>query len=77
MEAKACNTVCVVSPNGGGKNIKKSGYDGIVIKDLILKNWVNITSDLLLNPVKIKKIKNNLQKDFDYISWEKVYEIIF
>ena len=77
LEAKACNTVCVVSPNGGGKRIKRSGYDGVVVKDLTLQNWVNVTSDLLLNPIKIKKIKNNLQKDFDPISWEKVYRDCF
>ena len=77
IEAKACNSVCVVSPNGGGKKIKKSGYDGVVIKDLILKNWVDVVSDLLLNPKKIKKIKNNLQKDFDPISWKIVFKDYF
>ena len=28
IEAKLCEAVCVVSPNGGGRQILKSGMDG-------------------------------------------------
>ena len=39
MEAKECQSICVVSPEGGGKVIKKNGQDGIIIGEYTVEAW--------------------------------------
>ena len=73
LEAKACRAVCVVSPNGGGKRIEKSGLDGIIINKLELNRWVNTVSDLLQNDLKRKKIRDFLIKQ-QPMSWKKIFK---
>ena len=75
MEAKACGAVCVVSPNGGGKRIKCSGYDGVIIKNNDLDLWVTKISYLLQNNGTIKKMKNNLKSHKNIQSWKNIFEL--
>tara|TARA_B100000686_G_C16692793_1_gene918683 strand:+ start:59 stop:1318 length:1260 start_codon:yes stop_codon:yes gene_type:complete len=77
LEAKSCEAICVVSPSGGGRRIEKNGFDGVIIKRHILKDWILEIEDLLKNPKRINFIKNNLRKNFNQPSWKKVFEIYF
>ena len=74
IEAKACGAVCVVSPGGGGKRIEKSYFDGVIVDDLSVSEWVKTISDLFLNKNKIIKIKNFLKKQ-QIFSWYKVFNL--
>jgi glycosyltransferase involved in cell wall biosynthesis len=77
LEAKSCEAVCVVSPSGGGRRIEQNGFDGIIIKRYVLKDWLAEIEDLLKNKKRINSIKNNLRKNFSQPSWKKVFEIYF
>ena len=77
LEAKACNAVCVVSPNGGGNRIKKNFFDGVIISKYDSKEWANVISNLLNNPLKIKQIKENLSYNNNQISWKEVFYQVF
>ena len=77
LEAKACNSVCIVNRNGGGKKIMKSGYDGIVIENNDLAKWVCKIRELLDDDNKINNIKKNILKSFKPISWNEVFKIYF
>lgn len=74
IEAKACGAVCVVSPGGGGKRIERSYFDGVIVDDLSVSEWVKTISDLFLNKNKIIKIKNFLKKQ-QIFSWYKVFNL--
>ena len=56
LEAKACQAVCVVSPQGGGKRIIHN-FDGIIINKYSVVSWANEVLNLLDNSKKINKIK--------------------
>tara|TARA_B100000029_G_scaffold132145_1_gene126003 strand:+ start:4784 stop:6025 length:1242 start_codon:yes stop_codon:yes gene_type:complete len=73
LEAKSCNAVCVVSPDGGGKAIKKNFFDGIIVKNYRLVDWTAMISNLLKNPKKIKSIKTNIRNQKDIITWREVF----
>ena len=73
MEAKACNAVCLVSPSGGGRRISKSGFDGIIINNYDLSEWVSITKKMLLNKRETLKIKDNLSR-INQTSWNDVFD---
>ncbi len=75
LEAKACGAICVVSPNGGGKRIKCSGYDGVIIKNNDLDLWVTKISYLLQNNGTIQKMKNNLKSHKNIQSWKNIFEL--
>lgn len=74
IEAKACGAVCVVSPGGGGKRIKKSYSDGVIINELSVSKWVTIIRKLLLDKTKIKHMKKTLKKTEVY-SWCNVFTL--
>jgi len=73
LEAKACNAVCLVSPSGGGRRISKSGFDGIIINNYDLSEWVSITKKMLLNKRETLKIKDNLSR-INQTSWNDVFD---
>ncbi len=72
LEAKQCNAVCVVAPEGGGKRINNN-FDGIIVKKYLLKEWVKEIEYLLVNKKKIKEIKNNLRLSNFQPSWSDVF----
>ena len=74
LEAKSCGAVCVVSPDGGGKRIRSSGYDGIVVQDNDTHLWTKKILNLLKNQKKIRAIKNNLKTKINIPSWEEIFE---
>ena len=73
LEAKSCQAVCVVSPNGGGRRIKKNGEDGIIIKKYEANLWADKIEDLLVNNEKINLIKKKLKTDNFQKSWKDIY----
>ena len=77
IEAKSCNAVCVVSPEGGGRRIEKNGFDGIIIKGFNIDHWTEIISRLLNKKGEINLIKKNLMENLNYNSWFDVYRNIF
>ena len=77
LEAKACNAVCVVSPGGGGRRIKKNFFDGVIIEKYDLDKWTKAISNLLRKPDKIKLIKSNLSNQKDIMSWREVFFNLF
>ena len=74
LEAKSCGAVCVVSPDGGGKRIHSSGYDGIVVQENDTNIWTKKILNLLKNQKKIRTIKNNLKTKINIRSWEEIFE---
>ena len=72
LEAKSCEAVCVVSPNGGGKRIKNN-IDGIIVKKYKVCDWTKVIYDLFAEREKIKKIKNYLNKNDTQPSWKDVF----
>tara|TARA_B100000579_G_C22753510_1_gene815244 strand:- start:81 stop:1319 length:1239 start_codon:yes stop_codon:yes gene_type:complete len=77
LEAKACKTVCVVSPGGGGRRIEKNFFDGVIIKNYQLNEWTSTISNLLKKPEKIKLIKKNLSNQKDLVTWKEVFFNLF
>jgi glycosyltransferase involved in cell wall biosynthesis len=73
LEAKSCQAVCIVSPNGGGRRIKKSGEDGIIIKKYEANTWAEKIEDLLSNNTKIHLIKKKLKNDNFQKSWKDIF----
>ena len=59
------------------KIIKKNGFDGIIVKDYEINSWVNTLSKILCDSNIIKKIKRNLKKSYNPISWEQVFKTFF
>ena len=52
----------------------KSYFDGVIVDDLSVSEWVKTISDLFLNKNKIIKIKNFLKKQ-QIFSWYKVFNL--
>ncbi len=77
LEAKACGTISVVSPSGGGKRIKESGLDGIVIKEYNPNVWADTITELLLNKKKIHFMRNMILTEFQPKSWEYIFNKYF
>ena len=73
LEAKSCQAVCIVSPNGGGRRIRKSGEDGIIIKKYEANLWAEKIEDLLINNTKIHQIKKKLKNDNSQKSWKDIF----
>ena len=59
LEARACGAICFVTRTGGGKRIKKSGEDGIVLKEKNPEIWANEIIKLMRDKNKIKLMKKN------------------
>ena len=76
LEAKACQAVCVVSPQGGGKRIIHN-FDGIIINKYSVVSWANEVLNLLDNSKKINKIKKNLSINNTQLTWRDVFFEIF
>ena len=74
LEAKACGAVVVVSPNGGGKRVNKSGEDGIIIKNLNVDLWVKTLKKFIMESNKIQYIKKNLKNQNKVCSWSDILE---
>ena len=74
LEAKACGAVCIVSPNGGGKRINLSGYDGVIVENNYTELWTTKIISLLKNMKQIIKIKGNLKKNTGISSWGEIFE---
>ena len=77
IEAKSCNAVCVVSPEGGGRRIEKNSFDGIIIKGFNIDHWTEVISRLLNKKKEIDFIKKNLMDNFNNNSWFDIYRNIF
>ena len=77
IEAKSCNAVCVVSPEGGGRRIEKNGFDGVVVQGFDINHWANIISTLLNKREEIELIKKNLLANLKTKSWFEIYCDIF
>ena len=77
IEAKLCEAVCVVSPNGGGRQILKSGMDGIIIKDYNVQTWFKTISNLLCDTKTLNFIKIKLRNDNSQKSWKDIYFLRF
>ena len=73
LEAKACGAVSVVSPEGGGKRIKKNGIDGVVIKEFNVTKWTEVIISLLNNKKKINFMKKQIILKFTPPSWNKIF----
>ena len=77
LEAKACGTICVVSPEGGGKRIKETGLDGIIIDEYNPNVWANTIIKLLFNKKKINFMRNMILSEFQPHSWEHIFNTYF
>ena len=77
LEAKACGTICVVSPEGGGKRIKETGLDGIIIDEYHPNVWANTIIKLLFNKKKINFMRNMILSEFQPHSWEHIFNKYF
>ena len=77
LEAKSCQTVCIVSPSGGGRQIKKSGEDGIIINDYCVDVWFKVVLNLLKNKKKLDSIKKKLKNDNHLKSWKEIFFLRF
>ena len=77
LEAKQCESVCVVSPGGGGRQIRKSGIDGVIIKDYEVQTWFKIISNLLYDSKTLNSIKIELRNDNKQKSWKDIYFLRF
>jgi len=77
LEAKSCEAVCVVSPKGGGRRIRKNGEDGIIIKKYEANLWAEKIEGLLINNEKINLIKKKLKNDNLQKSWKDIFFLYF
>jgi len=77
LEAKSCGAICVVSPEGGGKRIYKSGEDGLIIKQYDAKKWGESILKLLQNKKKMNLMKKKILSEFQPKSWNNVFEEFF
>ena len=77
MEARACGAICVVSKLGGGKRIKKSGYDGIILNSQKTGEWVIEIEKLLNNSQKANLMQKKVLELAKYLSWEEIFTKIF
>ena len=77
LEAKSCGAICVVSPEGGGKRIYKSGEDGLIIKQYDAKKWGEAILKLLQNKKKMNLMKKKILSEFQPKSWNNVFEEFF
>ena len=64
----------MVSPNGGGKRVNKSGEDGIIIKNLNVDLWVKTLKKFIMESNKIQYIKKNLKNQNKVCSWSDILE---
>ena len=72
LEAKACGSICIVSPTGGGKRIYKPDYDGIIINKYDAKYWADVIKDLILDKKKLSIMKKFIAKQQPE-SWSDVF----
>ena len=77
LEAKACESVCIVSPGGGGKEIKKNGEDGVVIDKYDIDTWCKKIANLMSNTKTSNLIKKKLKNDNSQKSWKDIYFLKF
>ena len=77
LEAKACESVCIVSPGGGGRLIKKNGEDGIVIDKYDIDTWCKKIANLMSNTKTSNLIKKKLKNDNSQKSWKDIYFLQF
>lgn len=77
LEAKSCGTICVVSPDGGGKRIHKNGVDGLIIQKYDADEWGNQILKLLKDKKKISFMRNKILSEFQPKSWKNVYDEFF
>ncbi len=77
LEAKACGAICLVSPSGGGKRIKKNGVDGIIIDDYAPNVWAKNIIKILGDRKKTVFMKRKILKEFKPLSWEDVFNKYF
>jgi glycosyltransferase involved in cell wall biosynthesis len=76
-EAKQCQAVCLVSPGGGGRAIKKNGEDGIIINDYNVDVWCKKISNLISDKKKLDFIKRKLKNDNTQKSWKDIFFLKF
>lgn len=72
LEAKACGSICIVSPTGGGKRIYKPDYDGIIINKYDAKYWANVIKDLISDKKKLSTMKKFISKQQPE-SWSEIF----
>ena len=77
LEARACGAVCIVSKDGGGRRIKKSGEDGVILNNQSPENWSGEIIKLLRNKKKIKLMREKVQLSNNYPSWEDIFYDVF
>ena len=77
LEAKACESVCIVSPGGGGREIKKNGEDGVVIDKYDVDTWCKKIANLMSNTKTSNLIKKKLKNDNSQKSWKDIYFLQF
>jgi len=76
-EAKQCQAVCLVSPGGGGRAIKKNGEDGIIINNYNVDVWCKKISNLISDKKKLDFIKRKLKNDNTQKSWKDIFFLKF
>ena len=76
-EAKQCQAICIVSPGGGGRAIKKNGEDGIIINDYNVEVWCKKISNLISNKKTLDFIKRKLKNDNTQKSWKDIFFLKF
>ena len=76
-EAKQCQAICIVSPGGGGRAIKKNGEDGIIINDYNVDVWCKKISNLISNKKTLDFIKRKLKNDNTQKSWKDIFFLKF
>ena len=76
-EAKQCQAICIVSPGGGGRAIKKNGEDGIIINDYNVDVWCKKISNLISNKKTLDFIKKKLKNDNTQKSWKDIFFLKF
>ena len=77
LEAKACGLFCIVSPEGGGKEKKRMGEDGVVIDKYDIDTWCKKISNLICNKKTSNLIKKKLKNDISLKSWKDIYFLKF
>ncbi len=77
LEAKACGAICVVSPEGGGKRIHRSGVDGLIIKEFDPEHWNSRILKLLNDDKKKRFMQKQILSKFSPPSWQEIFDKYF
>jgi glycosyltransferase involved in cell wall biosynthesis len=74
LEAMAAGLPVVVAPEGGGKHVRRSGEDGIVVRGHTAAEWADAVDSLLVDPRRRIAIGATARRriEREYPSWRDV-----